>query len=115
CGILLPVGIEDSDGLGYGEDRGSNFWNIDRDIFELNLLHEVHTSAERFEFLHQNGMIGIDVASTDRNNDIWFGVLRIIQEIKFEKDLVLEDFESFIGSIVEEDSSGVENSLCWIV
>ncbi|GJR84026.1 hypothetical protein Tco_0154811 [Tanacetum coccineum] len=78
---------KDDDGLGYGLDRSTNLWvhgrDILRDIFGHNLLHEVHTSAchlqvdlwkirnqkidfcnEIFEFFHQHGVIGIDVAST---------------------------------------------------
>ncbi|GJS69001.1 putative RNA-directed DNA polymerase [Tanacetum coccineum] len=58
----------------------------------------------------QNGVIRIDVAST-RNNGSRFGFVRIIREIELEKDLVLDDFESFVRSFAEEDSSDVENSL----
>ncbi|GJY51107.1 hypothetical protein Tco_0441954 [Tanacetum coccineum] len=46
-------------------------------------------------------MIGNDVASTGRKNGFWFRVdMSIVREIEFQKDLVLEDFESFIGRYV---------------
>nr|GEX04939.1 putative reverse transcriptase domain-containing protein [Tanacetum cinerariifolium] len=61
-------------------------------------------------------MIEIDVSSTNENNAFWFGIiLGFTREMKLEKDLVLEDFESIVGSIVEEDSSNIENSLSWTV
>ncbi|GJR06563.1 hypothetical protein Tco_0529547 [Tanacetum coccineum] len=44
---------KDDDGLGFGLDKSTNLWNFGRD-----------TSTESFEFLHQNGVIRIDVAST---------------------------------------------------
>ncbi|GJT51180.1 hypothetical protein Tco_0977337, partial [Tanacetum coccineum] len=73
-------------------------------------------SSESFEFIHQNGVIGVDVASTDGNKGFWFGVsLRLLREIELEKDFVLKDFESFVQSIIEEDSSGVEKFLSSIV
>ncbi|GKD17985.1 hypothetical protein Tco_1207143 [Tanacetum coccineum] len=114
---------KDNDGLGYGLDRSTNLWvhgrDILRDIFGHNSLHEefgIDFCNEIFEFLHQHGVIGIDVVSTGENNDFWFGaVLGFAREIELEKNLILEDFESFVGSIVEEYSSGIENSLCWIV
>ncbi|GKE71515.1 hypothetical protein Tco_1529587 [Tanacetum coccineum] len=116
------VGIEDSDSLGYGFDRNTNSWNFDRDILcdilGRNSLHEefgIDFCNEIFEFLHQHGVIGIDVASNGGNNGFRFWVLRILREIEIEKDLVLEDLKSFVGSVVEEYSSSVENSLCWIV
>ncbi|GJT70054.1 hypothetical protein Tco_1029340 [Tanacetum coccineum] len=60
--------------------------------------------------------VGIDVASTGGNNGFWFWFdVRIFREIKFQKDFVLEDFERFVGSFVNEDCSGIENSLSWIV
>ncbi|GKF85225.1 hypothetical protein Tco_0250123 [Tanacetum coccineum] len=116
-----------NDGLGYGLDWITNLWvhgrDILHDIFGHNSLHKVHTSAchplsshlnEIFEFLHQHGVIGIDVASTGENNG--FGAdLEFTREIEFEKDFILEDFESFVGSVVEENSSGVKNSLCWTI
>nr|GEW41426.1 hypothetical protein [Tanacetum cinerariifolium] len=47
---------------------------------------------------------GIDVASTGRKNG--FGAdLEFTQEIEFEKDFVLEDLKSFVGSVLKEDSS----------
>ncbi|GKA33252.1 hypothetical protein Tco_0719619 [Tanacetum coccineum] len=62
---------------------------------------------ECFEYPEQNSLIGMDVASTSINNGFWFEAhMRIIREIKFEKDFVLEDFERFVQSIAEEDSSG---------
>ncbi|GJU17534.1 hypothetical protein Tco_1145500 [Tanacetum coccineum] len=79
------------------------------DIFGHNSLHEVYTSAY-LRILHQHGVIGIDVASTGGNNS--FGAdLEFTREIGLEKDLIIEDFESFVGSIVEEDSYSVKNSL----
>nr|GEZ09570.1 hypothetical protein [Tanacetum cinerariifolium] len=58
--------------------------------------------------------IGIDVASTDRNKG--FGAdLEFTREIKFDKDFVLEDLKSFVGSVVKEDSSSIKNSLCWTI
>ncbi|GKC02870.1 hypothetical protein Tco_0994480 [Tanacetum coccineum] len=112
---------KDNDGLGYGLDRSTNLWvhsrDILRDIFGHNSLHEefkIDFCNEIFEFLHQHGVIGIDVASTGRNNG-FRDDLEFSREIKFEKDFVLEDLESFVGSVVEEDSSGVKNSLCWTV
>ncbi|GKD83008.1 hypothetical protein Tco_1349847, partial [Tanacetum coccineum] len=60
-----------------------------------------------------NGMIRIDVASIGRNNGFWFWVvLGIIREFELDKDLGLEDFESFVRSFAKEYSSGVEISLC---
>ncbi|GKD63889.1 hypothetical protein Tco_1305997 [Tanacetum coccineum] len=91
---------------------------------ELEAAYQVHVEPaspvsllfKSFEFIHQNGVIGIDVDSTGGNNGFWFGAdLGIIREIEFQNDFVLEDFESFVRSIVEEDSSGVENSLYRIV
>ncbi|GKD67479.1 hypothetical protein Tco_1309587 [Tanacetum coccineum] len=62
---------KDDDGLGYGLDRSMNLWvhgrDIFRDIFGHNLLHEefgIDFCNEIFEFFHQHGVIGIDVAST---------------------------------------------------
>nr|GEY34455.1 hypothetical protein [Tanacetum cinerariifolium] len=47
----------------------------------------------------------IHVAFNGGNNS--FGAdLEFTQEIKFEKDFVLEDLKSFFGSVVEEDSFG---------
>ncbi|GKB39396.1 hypothetical protein Tco_0884338, partial [Tanacetum coccineum] len=84
-----------------------------RDIFGHNSLHEefkIDFCNELFKFLHQHGVIGIDVTSTGGNNG--FGAdLEFTQEIEFEKDFVLEDLKSFVGSVVEEDSSDVKNSL----
>ncbi|GJT36257.1 hypothetical protein Tco_0926676 [Tanacetum coccineum] len=108
---------KDNDVLGYGLDRSTNLWlhgcDILRDIFGHNLLHEefgINFCNEIFEFLHQHGVIGIDVASTGRNYG--FGAdLEFTREIEFEKDFVLEDLKSFVGSIVEEYSSHVKNSL----
>nr|GEV36395.1 putative ribonuclease H-like domain-containing protein [Tanacetum cinerariifolium] len=58
---------------------------------------------------------GINVAFTNGNNSFWFGaVLEIIREIEHEKDLVLKNFKSCIGSSEEEDSFGIEKSLRWI-
>ncbi|GJZ47009.1 hypothetical protein Tco_0600841, partial [Tanacetum coccineum] len=95
-------------GFGYCHD-------ILRDILGCNSLPKefgIDFSSESFEFLHQNGVIESGVASTGENNGFWFAVvLGIIQEIEFQKDFVIEDFESFVGSIIEEDSSGVENTL----
>ncbi|GJX44142.1 hypothetical protein Tco_0260818 [Tanacetum coccineum] len=103
---------KDNDGLGYGLDRSMNLWVHGHDI-----LHDIFGHIylyESFDFLYQNGVIGIDVASTGGNNG--FGAdLEFTREIELEKDLVLKDFESFVGSIVEEDSSGVENSLTWAI
>ncbi|GKE53714.1 hypothetical protein Tco_1488870 [Tanacetum coccineum] len=112
---------KDNDGLGYGLDRSTNLWvhgrDILHDIFGHNSLHEefeIDFGSESFEFIHQHGVIGIDVASTGGNNG--FGAdLEFTRKIEFEKDFVLEDLKSFVGSVVEEDSSGVKNSLCWIV
>ncbi|GJU18457.1 hypothetical protein Tco_1146423 [Tanacetum coccineum] len=55
-------------------------------------------------------MIGIEVASTGRNNGPGAD-LEFTREIEFEKDVVLKDLKSLVGSVVEEDSSGVKNSL----
>ncbi|GKA63315.1 hypothetical protein Tco_0762921 [Tanacetum coccineum] len=109
--------LVDNDGLGYGLDRSTNLWvhgrDILRDIFGHNSLHEefgINFCNEIFEFIHQYGEIGIDVISIGRNNG--FGAdLEFTREIEFEKDFILEDFESFVGSVVEENSSGVKNSL----
>ncbi|GJZ97512.1 hypothetical protein Tco_0669965 [Tanacetum coccineum] len=119
----LMVEIDESDGFGFGLDRSMKSGNFGRDILRdihgHNSPHEefrINFCSESFEFLHQNGVIKIDVASIGENNGFWFGVvLGIIREIEFQKDLVLEDFESFIRSIVEEDSSGVKNTLCRII
>nr|GEU44452.1 hypothetical protein [Tanacetum cinerariifolium] len=75
------------------------------------------SSPEKFSGGGGGGsVIGIDVASTGGNNDYGLGFnMRSLQEIELEKDLVLEDFKSFIGSFVKEDSTGIENSLSWIV
>ncbi|GKE13632.1 hypothetical protein Tco_1417183 [Tanacetum coccineum] len=111
--------------VSYGLDKSTNLWvhgrDILRDIFGHNSLHEFHTSefridfcSESFEFFYQHGVIGIDVASTSGNNG--FGAdLEFTQKIEFEKDFVLEDLKSFVGGVVEEDSSGVKYSLRWIV
>nr|GEX74678.1 zinc finger, CCHC-type [Tanacetum cinerariifolium] len=86
---------KDNDGFGYGFDRSTNLWVKE---FRINFCNEI------FEFLHQHGVIGIDVASTGGNKD--FGAdWEFTREIKFEKDFVLEDLKRFVGSIVEEDSS----------
>nr|GEY04820.1 hypothetical protein [Tanacetum cinerariifolium] len=75
-----------------------------------------HWEIESFGFFHQYFMIGNDVASTGENNDFWIRLdMRILREIEFQKDLVLEDFKSFVESVVEENSFGVENFLSWIV
>ncbi|GKA18869.1 hypothetical protein Tco_0698784 [Tanacetum coccineum] len=69
----------------------------------LSLFQEfgIDFCSESFEIFHQNGVIGIDVTSTGGNKGFWFGaILGIIREIEFQKDLVLEDFKSFVGSIV---------------
>nr|GEZ37329.1 hypothetical protein [Tanacetum cinerariifolium] len=109
---------KDNNGLGYGLDRSMNLWvhgrDILLDIFGHNSLHEFHILACHHS-CRFNGVIGIDVVSIGGNNGVRFGVLRILQEIKFEKELVLEAFESFIRSVVEEDSSNIKNSLCWTV
>ncbi|GKC54145.1 hypothetical protein Tco_1076890 [Tanacetum coccineum] len=81
-------------------------------FFHYVLEFKTDFGSERFKFINQNGVIGIDVTSTGKNNGFRFGFLRILREIEFEKDFILEDLERFIGSFVEEDSSGVENSLC---
>ncbi|GKF96628.1 hypothetical protein Tco_0292449 [Tanacetum coccineum] len=107
--------------VSYGLDRSTNLWvhgrDILRDIFGHNLLYEefrIDFCNEIFEFLHQHGMIGIDVSSTGGNNG--FGAdLEFTREIEFENNFVLEDLKSFVESVVEEDSSGVKNSLCWTV
>nr|GEV86698.1 protein GFS12 isoform X2 [Tanacetum cinerariifolium] len=108
---------KDNDGLGYGFDRSTNLWvhgrDILHDIFGNKSLHEefkINFCNEIFEFLHQHGGIGIDVAFTSGNNS--FGAdLEFTREIEFEKHFVLEDLKSFVGSVVEEDSSNVKNSL----
>ncbi|GKB83698.1 hypothetical protein Tco_0950593 [Tanacetum coccineum] len=119
--IHYVADIEDSDGFGYGSGRNMNFWNFDRDILRDILGHNSlpwdHTSAchpscifvnESFEFIHKNDVIEIDVATTGGNNGFWFGVdMGLLRETDFEKDFIIEDFESFIGSFVKEDSSGV--------
>ncbi|GKB02518.1 hypothetical protein Tco_0830607 [Tanacetum coccineum] len=112
---------KDNDVLGYGLDRSTNLWvygrDILRNIFGRNSLHEefgINFCNVIFKFLHQHGVIGIVVPSTGGNNG--FGTdLEFTREIEFEKDFVPEDLKSFVGSIVEEDSSGVKNSLCWTV
>nr|GEW94473.1 hypothetical protein [Tanacetum cinerariifolium] len=90
--VAFYVGSEESSGLLYG--LGTELWNfgrdILRDIFGCNLL------------LKNQGFL------------VWT-VLGFTREIEFQKDLVIVDFESFIGSFVEENSSGVENFLCGIV
>nr|GEW72414.1 hypothetical protein [Tanacetum cinerariifolium] len=77
-------------------------------LFLLFLELGINFCNEIFEFLHQHGVIGIDVVSTGGNNG--FGAdLEFTREIEFEKDFILEDLKSFVGSIVEEYSFGVKN------
>ncbi|GJV16043.1 hypothetical protein Tco_1361366 [Tanacetum coccineum] len=103
--------------VSYGLDRSTNLWvhgrDILHDIFGHNLLHKefgIDFCNEIFKFLHTHGVIGMDVASTGGNNG--FGAdLEFTQKIEFEKDFVLKDLKSFVGSVVEEDSSAVKNSL----
>ncbi|GJV69010.1 hypothetical protein Tco_1484519 [Tanacetum coccineum] len=112
---VLDYRLVDNDGLGYGLDRSMNLWfhgrDILHDIFGHNSLHEefgIYFCNEILEFIHQYGEIGIDVISTGGNNGFWFGaILGSTREIKLEKNLILEDLKSFVGSVVEEDSSGV--------
>nr|GEX06217.1 hypothetical protein [Tanacetum cinerariifolium] len=64
---------EESYGLGLGRRMSlCNFGNdILCDILGHNLLHEefgIDFCRESYEFIHQDGVIGIDVASTDGNN-----------------------------------------------
>nr|GFA72102.1 hypothetical protein [Tanacetum cinerariifolium] len=108
---------EDNDGLGYGSNMSTNLWIHGRDIFGHKSLHEefkIDFCNEFFEFLLQHGMIGIDVAFTSRNNGSGAD-LEFTRVIKFEKDFVLKYLKSFVGSVVEKDSSSVKNSLCWTV
>ncbi|GJX49293.1 ribonuclease H-like domain-containing protein [Tanacetum coccineum] len=100
CSVLMAYSSKSANGL--------EFFKVFRyGEFGIDFCNEI------FEFLHQHGVIGIDVASTSGNNGFWFGaILGFTQKIEFEKDFVLEDLKSFVGSIIEEDSSGVKNSLC---
>nr|GEV51141.1 hypothetical protein [Tanacetum cinerariifolium] len=100
---------KDNEGLGLIMNLWVHGRDILRDIFGHNLLYE-----RDLKFLHQHGVIGIDVVSTGGNTG-FRADLEFTQEIKFEKDFVLGDLKSFVGSVVEEDSSGIKNSLCWIV
>ncbi|GKF11863.1 hypothetical protein Tco_0049789 [Tanacetum coccineum] len=103
--------------VSYGLDRSTNLWvhgrDILRDIFGYNSLHKVYTSAchPSCRFVKRGCLYDrIDVIYTGGNNG--FGAdLEFTREIEFEKDFVLEDLKSFVGSVVEEDSSGVKNSL----
>ncbi|GJZ73890.1 hypothetical protein Tco_0638036 [Tanacetum coccineum] len=112
--FYLMVEIDESDGFGFGSDMSMKSWNFGRDILcdihGHNFPHEefrIDFCGESFELLYKNGVIDIDVASNSRNNGFWVGFdMRILREIEFQKDLVLEDFESFIRSFLKEDSSG---------
>ncbi|GJV61176.1 hypothetical protein Tco_1467276 [Tanacetum coccineum] len=105
--FYLMVEIDESDSFGFGSDRSMKSGNFGRDILRdihgHNSPHEefgIDFCSESFEFLYQNGVIKIDVALTSENNGFWFGVvLGIIQEIEFQKDLELEDFENFVDKI----------------
>ncbi|GJW85976.1 hypothetical protein Tco_0159121 [Tanacetum coccineum] len=63
------------------------------ELFPYDQEFRIDFCNEIFEFFHQHGVIGIDVASTSCNNG--FGAdLEFTQEIEFEKDFVLEDLKS---------------------
>nr|GEU42458.1 hypothetical protein [Tanacetum cinerariifolium] len=69
---------KDNDSLGFGLDKSTNVWNFGRDILRDILGHNSlpwdHPSDEIFKFLHRNGVIRIDVASTGRTTVIELGV-----------------------------------------
>ncbi|GKG35909.1 hypothetical protein Tco_0441063 [Tanacetum coccineum] len=73
----LVIGTDDSDGLGidlwyFGRD-------IPRDILGHYTVHEefrIDFFNEIFKFLHQHGVIGIDVASTGGNICIIVALVR---------------------------------------